>query len=84
MAHIIPESLYKIFPFSLLIPNKLCQLQQLFDKFGQQSKGVVYKRGMENMLGKWPQHDSACGGFCYWGFYEGRGHHSPLIMRGKP
>ena len=28
------------------------QLMQLFDKFGMQSKGVVYKRGMENMLGK--------------------------------
>ena len=28
------------------------QLMQLFDKFGQQSKGVVYKRAMENMLGK--------------------------------
>eukprot|EP00913_Durusdinium_trenchii_P035012 g32752.t1 len=28
------------------------ELMQLFDKFGQQSKGVVYKRAMENMLGK--------------------------------
>jgi len=28
------------------------ELMQLFDKFGMQSKGVVYKRGMENMLGK--------------------------------
>ena len=25
---------------------------QLFDKFGQSAKGVVFKRGMENMLGK--------------------------------
>ena len=25
---------------------------QLFEKFGQNSKGVVFKRGMENMLGK--------------------------------
>ena len=35
---------------------RACQLIKQFEKFGQQSKGVVFKRGMENMLGKsrWP------------------------------